>query len=224
MRVFHISKAPWLALSVLGVLSLAACGGGGGDENENGDLPEPITVESTPNFDGGTAVNNSTDSASSAAIPLVGDGGGAIGGATIIYNGIWSFELPTLPPLAEVTQVTLYLYQTGVAGDPQASFSLARMDHVNIGNSFPATSATIANLSLNFSQIVDLNTAGSKQVDVTDEVIADYDAARPRSSFRMRMAIPTDNDSLADWCVMTDAETAADASQRPRIVIEYTVP
>ena len=64
---------------------------------------------------------------------------------------------------------------------------MARIDHVDIGNSFPATASAVVDVTLNFAQIVDVNTAGSKQIDATDEVIADYQAARTRSSFRMRM-------------------------------------
>ena len=225
MRRSHISKRPWLSLSLVGALGLAACGGGGGDDANEGeaDGAQSLTIESTAEFDGGTRRDNSTDTASAAEVPVVGDGTG-IGAAATVYNGLWSFDLASVPPGAQVTTATLFLVQVGWVGDPQGSFALARVDHVNIGNTFPATASGVAALTLDFAQIADIATNGVKQVDVTAQVIADLDAGRTRSSYRMRMPFSTDNDGSNDWCIMSDAERATDASQLPRIVIEYTIP
>ena len=204
-------------------LGLAACGGGGGGDGD-GDTTT-LVIESTGSLDGGVTVsgNGAVNSASSAAIPLVGDGAFQASGGTLVYTGLWSFDLSGIPSGAQIQSATLRLYQTSTAGDPASAFAIARMDHVNYGAIFPSTSSVNV-IDFNFAQIGDLSTVGPKTVDATAQVVDDLAAPRARSQFRMRMAIQTDNDAEADWCVMTDQETPTDFTQRPQLIIEYIAP
>lgn len=225
MRVpLHLSDRVLWALVLVPLL--AACGGGGGgDDEEDAGGVLTLAIESTAALDGGITFNGnaSVNFGSSASTPLVGDGAFQAGGGTLIYNGLWSFDLSGLPAGALVQSATLQLYQASSSGDPIDAFALARLDHVNFGGVFPTTNSVNA-LTLDFAQIADLNTNGAKQVDATTEVAADLLAGRTRSQFRMRMAIQTDNDGQSDWCVMMDQETPADPALRPQLIIEYTTP
>lgn len=206
--------------SLFACFALAACGGGGG--NDEG--PIELTIESTANLDGGTTFNNngSTNLGSASSAPLVGDGVFVASGGTLNYNAFWSFDISAIPSGATIDSAILRLFQAGTANAPTAAFALARLDHVNYGTIFPATSGAFSLLTADIAQLTDLDTFNvPKPLDVTSAVQSDVDASRPRSQFRMRPAIASNNDAAADFMVMTDGETA-NAANRPMLIITYS--
>ena len=215
---------PAASLLVLScALVFCACGGGGGGGDEDGAIT--LNIESTAALDGGIvrSANGVVNEANSGSVPLVGDGAFAASGGTLTYTGLWSFDLSELPAGAQIQSATLQLQVLSVAGDPAAAFALARIDHCNFGAVFPTTDSVNV-VEFNFATISDLNTTGPKPVDATAQVEADLTADRTRSQFRMRMAITSDNDAEADWCVMTDFESVLDPALRPQLIVVYTTP
>jgi hypothetical protein len=219
-RILSIPLCALLAMAC----SLAACGGGGGDGGDDDDDQQTLIVESTASLDGGVTFNNagSVNEASPNATPLVGDQAFVMSGGTLVYNALWSFDISALPAGALIASAILQLQVTSAAGDPDASFGLARVDHANFGAVFPSTN-NVTIVTFDFDQIQDLNTVGGRQIPVTIQVQADVDAGRPRSQYRVRMPFQTDNDAQADFMVFTDAENATPAL-RPQLIIEYTTP
>ena len=74
------------------------------------------------------------------------------------------------------------------------------------------------------ADIDDLVTTGPRQVDVTAQVQDDVDNSRPLSQYRLRGAIGTNNDGVADWVIFSDADNTTDPAQRPFLFIEFTMP
>jgi len=211
--------ATFLALS----LPLAACGGGGDGENNNN--PQQTTIESTAGLDGLMQYMSvdPTNQAAASSPPIVGDQVFVPSGLTPRLEGIWSFDISGLPSNAVITSAVLRLQITGIAGDPTAMMTLGRVDHVNYGATFPTLRSLISNLQAAFAEIADMNTLGERLVDVATQVQDDIDNSRPRSQFRVRGAVATNNDPQADFSVMTDAENANPAI-RPQLILEFTTP
>jgi hypothetical protein len=205
--------------TALAFVALAGCGGGGGG-NEND--PIDLVLTSLPNLDGGLTFNNvgSVDSGASTGAPLVGDGSFQPSGGTLQYQGIWSFQLPDFPAGAVIQSATLRLVQVGTGNDPQSAFVLARLDHLNFGNTFPATSGAAFVEAVAIAQLNDLNSLGPKTLDVTAAVQDDADSNRAYSQFRLRTAIATNNDANSDFMVMTDGENS-NPDLRPTLLITY---
>lgn len=210
-----------LLLPLFALLAVACGGGGGGDDNQ----VQQLTLTSTANLDGAVVFNNvgSTNTGSSIFIPEVGDGIFVASGGTLQRHGLWSFDISGLPAGATITGATLRLFQSGQAGNPDTAFVLARLDHVNYGAVFPTTFNAFVVLAADIDQVQNLNNpGGATNLDVATAVQADVGAARPRSQFRLRPAISTNNDAQADTAVFTDAENTANPAQLPMLIIEFT--
>lgn len=221
-------KLTALVLSLALSLPLAACGGGGGgDDDNNNNNPVQETITSTGTLDGIVAFNNLGDVpvGGAAGIPIVGDGPFVMGGAgSLNRNGLWSFDLSSIPNNATITSATLRLFVSGAANDPAGAMGQFLVDHVNFGATFPAAVGLINVLDFNFAQITDLTTIGERLVNVATEVQDDIDNTRGRSQYRVRGAVGTNNDAITDQTIFTDADNTANAANRPMLIIEYTTP
>lgn len=219
-------KLTAFALSLALSLPLAACGGGGGGNDDN-NQPVQETIVSTGTLDGIIAFDNQGDVPVGGAngIPIVGDGPFVQGGqGSLNRNGLWSFDLSSIPNNATITSATLRLFVSGSANDPQGAMGLMRVDHVNFGATFPASIGQINTLTFDFAQINDFTTIGERLVDAATQVQNDVDNGRGRSQFRVRGAIGSNNDNVTDQTIFTDADNTANAANRPMLIIEYTTP
>lgn len=203
---------------------LAGCGGGGGGEEDGGPIQQ--TIPSTGNLDGNIAANSTgnVDVGGFAAIPVVGDDPFQMGSGSLVRQGVWSFDVSAIPPNATITTATLRLFVTATANDPAGMNVILRVDHVNFGAVFPVGPGALGALDPNFATISDLTTTGERLIDVTDQVQDDVDNLRGRSQYRVRGAVGTNNDGVADWVIFSDADNTANAAQQPFLLVTFTTP
>lgn len=208
-------------------VAFAGCGGGGGghdDDDDNGNDQNvgqvtELTIASTPELDGMLAGTPQNPFAAAQNQPVVGDLAYAPGGDRNTFQAVFSFDLSQIPAGKTVRSARLSLYVRDVNGDPDAAIVLARMDHVNYGPNFPINFSPPV-IDFNFDTINDLNTIGRRDLDVTDQVLADIAAGRSRSQYRLRGAIDNNLDAQADYTVFTDGEDSAGTGQLPLIILE----
>ena len=103
---------------------------------------------------------------------------------------------------------------------PQAAMALVRIDHVNFGVLFPQAPLGGTTLEFDFAQLADLNTVERKDVDVTAQVQADLDSGRSRSQFRLRGAVTSNNDDVADIMLLTDGEDSQGSGELPLLIVD----
>ncbi|MDJ0976594.1 MAG: hypothetical protein QNJ98_19210 [Planctomycetota bacterium] len=219
MTLIENARVIATAFAITTSLFLAGCGGGGGGENDDQIEPVQLTVVSTPELDGLTAiVGQSTDSATDIA-PAVGDFASNIGRDVV---GYYSFDLSQIPAGARIVSARLSLFSSRTLNDPEEMMVHIKLDHVNYGNLFPQVLLAGAALDLDFAQIDDVNTTGRKDVDVTAQLQDDLDSGRTTSQYRLRGAVGTDNDNQSDVVVLTDAEDTEGTGELPMLIIEYT--
>ncbi len=129
-----------------------------------------------------------------------------------------------MPAGAQIVSAKLSMYQNRSAGDPQSMMVLVRVDHVNYGLNFPQTFLGGNTLDFNFAQINDLASIGRKEIDVTAQLQDDLDDGRTRSQYRLRGAVRSNNDGIADAMVLTDAEDSEGTGELPMLIVEIAIP
>lgn len=194
------------------LLAAAACGGGGGDDNPG---PTQLSIVSTPELDGTVSAGGAAPASRSDLQPGVGDGIFVVGSGTPQFQSFYSFDLSFVPAGGTVTSAVLSLFLRQTAGDPDGMMVLIRLDHVRFDDVFPATPLTPQVLEANFDQIDPTDVVGRRLIDVTAQVQADLDAGRTRSQFRLRGAITTNNDAVADVAFFTDGEDSQGSGELP---------
>ncbi len=239
-RITTAHDAPYLrhlrSLALLAFLcaslAFAACGGGGGDgdgdvegdNNDPGNEP-PITqviVTSTPELDGVVAGDNATVQSRSDLQPAVGDFqfiSGVTQGAPRAVS-YFSFDLTGVPAGRTVQSATLSLFNRAIQGDPKGMAVLIRIDHVNYGDVFPVATLGGVGLDFNFATINDIDVLGRKDIDVTTQVQSDLGSNRGRSQYRLRGAIASNLDNIADIALLTDGEDSQGSGELPMLIIE----
>lgn len=232
------SLSRFLALLVLATaaLSLAACGGGSGDGNndadgvndagddnndDNVDQQQTLfVITSTPELDGTTRGNGVSQEGRADVETAVGDGPFVVGEGSNRFQAYYSFDLSEIPANSTVTSATLSLFSRGTFGDPEAMMVQIIVDHVNFGTLFPQAPLGGTTLTFDIVRILDLNTQGRKDVDVTAQVQEDVDSIRTRSQYRLRGAITSNNDDVADVVLLTDGEDTGGAGELPLLIVE----
>ena len=217
-------------------LAFAACGGGGGgddDNNGNGNddpinedpinedpVVTTIQIVSTPELDGVVFGDNNGDTSRSDLQCAVGDGPFVTGAGSSVFVSYYSFDLTQIPAGATVQSATLSLFNRQIQGNPEAAMALVRVDHVNFGTLFPQVRLGATGLDFAFAQIDDLNVTGRKNLDATTQVLDDIADGRPRSQFRLRGAIASNNDNAADVMLLTDGEDSQGSGELPLLILQ----
>ena len=206
------------AFAIMTTLFLAGCGGGGGGENDDQIDPIQLTVVSTPELDGLTAVVGQNTDGANDQPPAVGDLATNLGRDVV---GYYSFDVSQIPAGARIVSARLSLFSRATLNDPEEMMVHIKLDHVNFGNLFPQVLLAGAALDLDFAQIDDVNTTGRKDIDVTAQLQDDIDSGRSTTQFRLRGAVGTNNDNLADVVIFTDGEDTEATGELPMLIIEY---
>jgi len=215
-----------LAALALGLVLSACGGGGGGDGNEDQPVQTEFTVISTPTLDGVVFGDNAAVQSRADLQPGVGDGQFIVdeSAGAVRFVSYFSFDLSDLPPGATIRSATLSLFNRAIQDDPQSMAILVRIDHVDFGAVFPTAILGATALDSNFAVIADINTLGRKNFGVGLQVQTDLDAGRTRSQYRLRGAIASDFDNVADLALLTDGEDSFGTGELPTLIIELEQP
>ena len=154
--------------------------------------------------------------------PLVGDFDAVNPGAG--YRQLYSFDLSTIPGGATLVTVNLRLYQAGVSGDPYGELGDVIVDHVAYGSALDGSDYAGGTLSASIGTLSTTSDVEYKNLDVTDELVADLAAGRPRSQFRIRFSPADGNDyGNSDLALFTDQELSCcvGVTQQPKLVVTY---
>lgn len=233
-RFVSMTRRVALAALIGSSLVLIGCSGGGkGDKDgkkKEDPMPEPpvvtpapqleYTVDGDGDLDGVVFGDNAQVQSRTDLQPGVGDFSAQGATGTPRSVAYFSFDLPELPAGAQIKSATLSLYNRATQGDPQGMMVLVRVDHVNYGTLFPQTLLGAQGLDFNIATISDIGTLGRKNIDVTEQVQADVDAGRERSQYRLRGAIASNLDNVADIALLTDGEDSFGTGEVPMLIIE----
>ena len=207
---------PTLALS----LTLAACGGSGGDRDDQG-APGQLVLSSEPALDG--LVGLLTPTFSTAAEPAVGDDASD--------NSTWgfvTFDLGRVPQGAVIRSARLELWQRQVEGNAFDVTQLIVVDHMEVDGDGLDRIDLLANeleapITNGGGQPLILSSDGNlgvRAMDVTRQVRTDLGDARRYAQFRLRGLAGTPRlDGQPDRVIFTDAENQR-GGQPPRLVID----
>lgn len=200
------------ALVGLTLLLTPACGGGGGGKQQF-----LLQVAADPVFDGFVTDTAFVDTTTASAISV----GDTDAGFANVARGFLRFHLPALPVGSRIVSVILHLEQSSVTGAPFASLGALVVDHVDIGSSLDATDYAATALDADIGTLSTTADLGPRQVDVTSAVLADEDAGRSTSDFRLRFPVGSDADGVDDYVQYDDAEDHFGSGQVPFLSVTY---
>lgn len=229
------TNAPrYLAFALMcALLASTGCGGGGGDDDGGGGggggggpppLPLTLDIISTPELDGVVFANGVSNEGRTDLQPTVGDGPFVVGSGSSVFQAYYSFDLTALPAGTTITSASLSLFLRDTLGNPDGMTVHIKVDHVNFGAIFPVTPLGGTTLAFDFARIEDAATPGRRDIDVVAQVQADLDAGRPRSQFRLRGAINSNNDGAADVAFFTDGDDSLGSGELPILSLEFETP
>ena len=193
-------------LPVALAFSLAACGNGTTDEvNPSVNLASVAALQGT--LQQGTKL---------AEVAAAGDDG-----ANEELRGFFGFDLSQVPAGVDVLAATLVVDQWDVVGNPYGGLGPLPLDHVNIGETLEADDFDAGVLAEGLGVLSQTPDIGARVLDVTAQVLADLEAGRPYSSFRVRFTNPTDGNDQEDQARFFDASDPTNPNKLPRLNVSY---
>ena len=189
-----------MAVAVVLLAGLGACGGGGSDEGPMiFDLGGDVLREGTVSALGPVTLPN--------GFSFTGDDDEDDPG--LVGRQCFSFAFAAVPHDREILSVEIVLEQRAVFGSPFLSHGPLLLDHVEIGDAIDAGDFDSSPLDGPSPVMAPNATTGTKIVDVTAQVMADIVSGRPRAQFRLRFAgVGSDGDAENDYAQMTDTAHA----------------
>ncbi len=205
-------------------LLLPACGGGGG-EGAAASGPGASTIVSNAAQDGYLTAIDTTTSPQRNVVNGIGVGDNDRFARRRSVRGFVSFDLGGLPPGARITSATLRVYQTSTVGSPYTKLGDIRADHVDYGGALDYGEFTTPFLGSSTVGVISRDASlGWKELDVTDRVIADLEAGRTRSQYRLRFLPLYSGDATNDWALFEDGEMSQGTSNAPLLAVEFVLP
>ena len=180
-------------LAFLAAATLAGAGTSCSDASGTGG----ITVDTLLGVNLLTGVVLSDGTADVNGTPFAGDSDAQEPGLS--SRAFFTFDLTTLPAGTVLRSAHLQVYQWDLVNSPYSTLGALVVDHLVYGNTLDAADYDAAEISRGFGVLSTDPTIGTKQVSVLQRVQADLDAGRQVSQFRVRFAIPSDNDGLPDY-------------------------
>jgi hypothetical protein len=199
------------------VMTVVGCGSASAPRQE---APILLVIESDGSRDGFIRTDGLVKVSGNG--PAVGDLDDARVGLAL--RMFYSFPLHEIPDGAEITSVTLLVFQEGTLGQPFASLGELLVDHVNPGNALdPADydgnslSTDVGSLSRDFQQRY-------TNLDVGTSVSRDLVEGRARSWFRLRFPRDSNRDGNDDLLMLNDGENSRGSHNRPKLEVIYLRP
>ena len=217
----------WLPLLLLFALCLPACGGGGGD-GEDDLVIETVDAPVVDAQTGFTALLTTGLGVSFGDDPLlVGDGKDLT-----LYAGIASFDLSGLPAGAVVQEAVLQLNQELTMGTAYVEFKRILIDHISFAQDLNTPGLQLFNTNALLGGVAvavlasidgvpnDTNN-GVKVVDITSLVQRDLDEGRTLTQLRLRAEF---HDLIDDEFDAVQFFSPAAGADGPRLTITYSSP
>ena len=178
-----------------------------------------VTLSSTAALDGW--VRNDGDAFAGGAGPGLGDLDEILPGLS--FREFYSFALSSIPGSVTIESAVLRLYQAGAGAATYASLGNVIVDRVDLGAALDAADFSGGTLTPAIGTLSTNATIEYKTLDVTTAVLADRNAGRARSDFRLRFGIADGNNNGANNNVQfTDAEDSCCGVNRPpQLVVTY---
>ena len=191
-------------------------------------LAEEVTIQSQADIDGQlmqdvtgliTLVN------SSSIIFKVGEDSGS----SYSSRGFVSFDLPTTPDDMIVDDVVLRVYQSAVSAsspytdlysDAQTNSTII-VDHLAYGSGLDTSDYDLTALTENVGTLSETSTLEWKELNVKSQVVADMNALRTRSQFRLRFTpLENNGDSTTSYATFI----TGDGHSPPELIVTYIPP
>lgn len=198
-------RLPLLALAA----TLAGCGGGhGGTPAPLVPPPDPVVVDApaVPELEGYLVGGSVVQGASNLSV-----------GDNDLGDTLVAFVAFDLTGLGAVTDAILHLEAGNSVGDPFALGDFV-VDHVDAGAALDAADAAGGTLA---ADILTFPSAPSWDLDVAEWVRADLLAGRTTTTFRIRLASPTDGGADNDFARIASSGHVVDAIH-PRLTVTHT--
>lgn len=213
-----MQRARTIGAVILAGLLAGACGSSGGGPRRG--TPQVLEIESLGLLDG--FVRNDGLVATSGNGPGVGDLDQATPG--LAFRMIYCFPLDEIPADVVVTSVRLRVFQLSLDGTPYEDLGDLLVDHVDPGAALDAADYAGGTLASNIGALATGFGQNYANLGVSSEVLADLDAGRGRSWFRLRFPVDSNLDRGNDVLLLEDGEGSRGSPQAPILEVTYVVP
>ncbi len=179
--------------------------------------PAPLTLSMTLSSNGDLDGFRSSNNGGNATLDIR-----AGRNSTLITRGFVSFDIPTTLNGKTIEKATLRLYQALPTGSPYTAGSSVKVDHLDYGSSLENADYSASSLSSSFATLTSNAVVEWKDVDVTDRLKDDMTNSRPRSQYRIHLAIEAiGGDVTGDFAYFESENNSMGTGNKPQLVVKY---
>ena len=209
---------PSLLVSLGLLMTVVGCGGSSTSARQ--ETPVLLVIESEGARDGFIRTDGLVRVRGNG--PAVGDLDDARSGLAL--RMFYSFPLHEIPEDAEITSVTLLVFQEGAVGQPFARLGDLLVDHVDPGISLDPDDYDGNTLSSEIGSLARDFARRYTSLSVEAAVARDMAEGRNRSWFRLRFPRESNLDGDDDLLLLNDGENSRGSHNRPRLEVIYRRP